>query len=216
MNYAEMQNGKRIFSVNSDAKTLALSSKIDANQEMRILVGRYYSIDNGTFLPSDIEKEISNVTITINNYPYLVNATVPFTIQKIPKGNLFYQNSPLDAPITTFSGFATLIGSTITITLPNFLDGDVYCLYLNSTSILGNNKVKPESSFTIFPNPVSNIITITTTEYIIEKIVFLNSLGQVIKENSISEKYFTLNISDLPEGIYYIKIGNSIKKFIKN
>ncbi|MBK6953905.1 MAG: hypothetical protein IPH24_18230 [Crocinitomicaceae bacterium] len=66
---------------------------------MKILVGRFYSIDNGSYLPTDIGKDSSNVTITVNNYPYLTNGTVPLIIQKIPKGDMNFQNSPLAAPL---------------------------------------------------------------------------------------------------------------------
>lgn len=213
--YVEMQNGIRIFCANSDPKTVALSSKNDALQEMRILVGRYYSIDNGSFLPTDIGKEVANVSITVNNYPNLSNATVPLVIQKIPKGNLQFQNSPLDAPLTVFSGSTVLIGSTINITIPNFLDGDAYYLYLNPSSVLGIDKPEIENNFTFYQNPSETIITFLFKDNEKKKLILLNTLGQIIRQENDIKNSFTIDIADLPLGIYYVKIGNSLKKFIK-
>lgn len=58
-----------------------------------------------------------------------------------------------------------------------------------------------ESLFEIYPNPSSNSITIRTTESIKSMIVY-NTLGKMILEQSSS----TINISNLPKGIYIAKI----------
>ena len=214
--YAEMQNGKRIFCNNSAAKTLALSSKTNSLQEMRILIGRFYSIDNGTFLPGDVGKDSSNVSITISNYPYLTNGSVPLIIQKIPKGNLVFQNSPLNSPITYYTGTVSVTGGVITITLPNFRDGDAYYAYLNSTNIIGIKETALENDFSIYPNPSSSSITILTKEAIKENLAIVNALGQSVQTQLLNGNHFVINIEDLPFGIYFIKVGSMTKKIIIN
>ncbi len=212
--YAEMQTGERIFCDRSDAKTLALSSKTDSLKEMMVLVGRYYSIDNGTFLPNDIGKDSSDVLITINNYPYLTNGTIPLLIQKIPKGNINYQNLPLSFPITVFVGKADVMESIINLTVSNFLDGDVYCLYLNSSNVLGINETREQNDFNIFPNPGSTNITIETTEDVNNKLQITNSMGILVKEETLNGNRVTINIADIPSGLYFIQVGNKTKKVI--
>ncbi|MBK7819090.1 MAG: T9SS type A sorting domain-containing protein [Sphingobacteriaceae bacterium] len=200
--YAEMQNGKRIFCTNSDPKTLALSSKTNSLQEMRVLVGRYYSIDNGTFLPGDVGKDSSNVSITIINYPYLTIGSVPLVIQKIPKGNLIFQNSPLNSPITVFNGTTNVTGGSINITLPNFRDGDVYYAYLNSTSIIGIQENISKNDLSVFPNPASSFIHINS-ETLITNIQLVNVLGDVVLKEFNTDGIKTIDVSSLKAGFIF-------------
>ena len=76
-------------------------------------------------------------------------------------------------------------------------------VYLHSRTL--NN------GYRIFPNPANQFLTIEATEPIVIQIV--NTNGQVLKEqpaNSIS----TISIDDLPNGIYFLKAGEKIQKFI--
>lgn len=214
--YAKMLTGKRIFCTHSDAKTLALSSKTDSLSELKILVGRFYSIDNGSYLPSDIGKDSSNVTITINNYPYLTNGVVPLIIQKIPKGDMDFQNSPLSGPLPFFTGNATVTAGVISISIPNFQDGDVYLIYLNSTDILGQLVTTQEDKLIVYPNPSSSSITILTENRMNEPVLMINAAGETVKEIVITSNEMTLDISNLPAGNYYLKTGWQIIQFVKN
>jgi Leucine-rich repeat (LRR) protein len=61
----------------------------------------------------------------------------------------------------------------------------------------------------IFPNPTSNQITITT-DVIIKNYCIINTLGTVIQSNTFNNP--TLNVSDLPTGIYYLHLYTDDKK----
>ena len=86
---------------------------------------------------------------------------------------------------------------------------------LNTTGVEDVQK----RSFNIFPNPVENRITISTeNNESIDVINIYNQLGQqVLQENNIEN---TIDVSNLPKGIYLIELisGNSTfrKKMIKN
>ncbi|PQB08977.1 hypothetical protein BST83_01090 [Polaribacter filamentus] len=72
-----------------------------------------------------------------------------------------------------------------------------------------------EESFSIYPNPVSTILTIESFETL-DSIKIINALGmEVLKTTNTA-----LNISHLPTGLYFVKIsaGNksAVKKIIKN
>ncbi|OFY85864.1 MAG: hypothetical protein A3F72_16110 [Bacteroidetes bacterium RIFCSPLOWO2_12_FULL_35_15] len=71
----------------------------------------------------------------------------------------------------------------------------------------------------IYPNPATNEITVKNTVGEV-KITLLNCIGQEIKStNSISNQEVEINLKDLPNGIYFIKITNEkvnlIKKVVK-
>ena len=76
-------------------------------------------------------------------------------------------------------------------------------------------------SATLSPNPSNNFIEITSNQEI-SRISILNTLGQIIKLNSNNNNgKFTLNVEQLPKGIYFARIYNNqnkyfSKKFIKN
>lgn len=84
---------------------------------------------------------------------------------------------------------------------------------------VGINEIEKESSITIYPNPTSNSITINTDNIFgkITSIEFYNSFGQPIL---VPRQTNTIDITELPIGLYFIKVTNSqglalISKFLK-
>ena len=76
-------------------------------------------------------------------------------------------------------------------------------------------------SFIVYPNPAQNKLTISSinkniTNY---KLAVYNSLGKQIKKTSISNNNTTIFISDLSNGIYFVKLYNEshslTKSFVK-
>ncbi|AUX18420.1 T9SS type A sorting domain-containing protein [Flavobacterium columnare] len=79
-----------------------------------------------------------------------------------------------------------------------------------------NFKLSRTTNVSIFPNPTSNILNINLdNDSSISSIQILNLEGKVVHED-INE---TINVSELPSGLYIIKIKTDkeeiIKKFIK-
>ncbi len=71
-----------------------------------------------------------------------------------------------------------------------------------------------EPQITIYPNPANNIIHIKFLDFVTQKneITIYNSQQQIVYHNeSISDN---INIDGLPEGLYFLKINNSIVKFL--
>jgi hypothetical protein len=92
-----------------------------------------------------------------------------------------------------------------------FLDDFKIMLVPNSDLI--NAVIKPMPIALLYPNPASNILNIqfqfsNTKPY---QIQLINSLGQVlIKRNQIKgDNLITLNISDIPFGIFYIEFSSN-------
>lgn len=73
-----------------------------------------------------------------------------------------------------------------------------------------------EDSFSLFPNPAKDIITvIARAENSTDEIMITNSIGQQVLSQT-AQAINELSISDFEAGVYFIKIGNSkVKKFVK-
>jgi choice-of-anchor B domain-containing protein len=75
-----------------------------------------------------------------------------------------------------------------------------------------------DSEFGLFPNPASDMLTLTSTGNPLNSVVIYNVLGQRVAQydlnNSTSE---TINISNLKSGVYMVRINNeSTKRLIVN
>jgi predicted dienelactone hydrolase len=71
----------------------------------------------------------------------------------------------------------------------------------------------------IFPNPTSDVLTISSINIINEKGSITDQLGRKILEFNFNNGHAELNLSDLPQGIYFVEIQQDgiklNKKFIK-
>ncbi len=65
--------------------------------------------------------------------------------------------------------------------------------------------------FSFYPNPSNNTINLNAKEKI-NWVIFYNQLGQEVKKASIDSINSQLDISDLPNAIYFMKvqIGNTV------
>ncbi len=86
------------------------------------------------------------------------------------------------------------------------IDRGLFLLRLDPT--LSNPEVS-QAQFTISPNPARSEVTITS-ETIVDKIEIVDVLGKTITtKNGIFESNFTLDVSNLQSGLYFIKLNNS-------
>jgi hypothetical protein len=72
------------------------------------------------------------------------------------------------------------------------------------------------SAFGISPNPANDQITISLNSTEASEILIYNSLGEkVMSVGTGRDLSAQINISDLPKGIYFVKIGGETAKFVK-
>ena len=70
-----------------------------------------------------------------------------------------------------------------------------------------------ETIIKVYPNPAKSQITITGLEQT-DNIQIINTVGQIVKYyNNVSET-ITINIADLSQGLYFVKIGNIVRKLV--
>ena len=83
----------------------------------------------------------------------------------------------------------------------------------NPQSIINNNYT---SKFKIYPNPAHNQIVVVAEELNIENIEILDITGKTIKRLSVNSEQLTIDVSDLSNGMFFIKINQTqTVKFIK-
>lgn len=85
---------------------------------------------------------------------------------------------------------------------------DLWGFYCNYYFVGINNAQEPVIS--VFPNPTTNRINIKyEATYISASFTLLNSFGQILITEKISDRFTSLNISQLKSGIYYYIIESS-------
>ncbi|HSD13745.1 MAG TPA: choice-of-anchor J domain-containing protein [Flavobacterium sp.] len=150
-------------------------------------------------------------------------------------------NAPTTAAQTTTLSTVNVIGTTFVETTANFTapSAGVYYFSFNhnngataaatslvldkivmTTNLSANSFVS--SKFSVYPNPVNNIVTLTNDANIqINKVAITDINGRTVKTlefNGVTETQ--INVSDLNSGIYFMNIdsseGAATKKIIKN
>jgi hypothetical protein len=68
----------------------------------------------------------------------------------------------------------------------------------------------------MYPNPATNKLTITTTTETGKHLIIYNHLGQVVKQFAMPGSTYELNVSSFRNGMYYLSTGGKeIYKFVK-
>ena len=81
-------------------------------------------------------------------------------------------------------------------------------------TISGEGISETELPFNIYPNPVKDKIYLTSDE-IIKEVTIYNIYGQQMYNEQCTMNNIQLDVANLKTGTYFIKVNESIKKFIK-
>jgi hypothetical protein len=99
---------------------------------------------------------------------------------------------------------------------------DIFLMYI-TMPLVNTNSIEKQLNFKIFPNPTTDLLTIDFQDFNINqsvKIHIINSIGQIQKTVFINENLSQIDVSNLPKGIYFLKIiGNEniqVGEFLKN
>lgn len=87
----------------------------------------------------------------------------------------------------------------------------VYRFEVNPLAIKDQTKVL----FNVYPNPTTDILNITVEENNNYEYVVYDAVGRFISSGKLLSESNTIDVSYLNSGIYYFKIGATVKKFIK-
>ncbi|MBL7909865.1 MAG: T9SS type A sorting domain-containing protein [Bacteroidia bacterium] len=108
---------------------------------------------------------------------------------------------------------------TIQLSTTNIAGMSMVTKTLNVSACTGIEENNLENSFNLYPNPTTNNITINVLVPI-DKLEILNVVGELlISKNSLDEKYVIIDLSGLPNGVYFIRSetehGIVVKKVVK-
>jgi len=89
----------------------------------------------------------------------------------------------------------------------------------NTIGTLSVTQVNNMSNVAVFPNPVGSDLTIQTTDKQFDKLVIINTLGQVLIQQTIQSDLTHVNVKSLLPGMYYIMLqganGSRVEKIEK-
>ncbi|MCO6501095.1 MAG: T9SS type A sorting domain-containing protein [Vicingus serpentipes] len=177
----------------------------------------------------DLSTKYTSTTIIAN----ALNTTYYLRLERI---------SPTNIQLSVFSDVnktTHINGSPINFTIPNTIVGlntvqhgnlvgydyrreltgsiDNLCINFNPPALGIFSSTIEGSKLNIYPNPTSNQLTISGNYSFINKIDIYDITGKSIK--SINQNTNTINVSDLPSRVYFVKIFDNeesiVKKFIK-
>ena len=77
------------------------------------------------------------------------------------------------------------------------------------------NTVDEEFRFTLYPNPATNLITIESNKIFQEEMKITNLQGATVWTGRADSEKYDIDISGLVPGTYFLRLGNEVKKFIK-
>lgn len=99
------------------------------------------------------------------------------------------------------------------------INNDVWMYMLTSEITTRVEDAPATKDFTIYPNPTSDGIIFLEAQSMQNKLAYsiYNSAGQLIKNKKLHQQkeIYTINISDLQNGLYILKVNNRAMKIIK-
>ena len=102
----------------------------------------------------------------------------------------------------------------------NTLNGeeDVYYSHIVPYIYTGINKISNDEIFSVFPNPTSGTLVITSSAKQ-SQIEVLNAVGKVLRRITANDKQTSIDISAFAGGVYFVRVksekGIAVKKFVK-
>lgn len=133
------------------------------------------------------------------------------------EGNAAIRKIDTNGIITTILNLSDGLSTPYDIAIDNFdniyIDDPgknvVYKANLNTLSIKAVNM--PNAAFSIYPNPAGSRLNIKDLMQNEVEINIIDVLGNVL----LSTKEKEIDISNLRSGVYFVRIGNSVQKFVK-
>jgi len=101
-------------------------------------------------------------------------------------------------------------------TTSNYNCDSTYCSDVNYSLGVGINELTTFKT-NFYPNPVNDVMTIELNKPQSGQMLIVDVIGNEVKVETFNlTQKFTTDLTELPEGIYFLKINNEVIKFIKN
>lgn len=146
--------------------------------------------------------------------PMVSGGTPPYSYEWSPATGLNCTDCPTPTVSICNSAFPppTTITYTLTVTdADSCIDSDIVSITVLPCRLAGNQNNQSENAassdqISVFPNPASQVIQITTGSYTASKIEITDLAGRVVLSTKPQSNKVELKIADLPEGSYLVRI----------
>ena len=88
---------------------------------------------------------------------------------------------------------------------------DVLVAKLALPTTVGEIAADDENGILIFPNPSTGFLTVLSQKYTGENITFTDTFGKIIYHSQITSPEFSIDLKDIPKGIYFVQIAAKSK-----
>ncbi len=185
-----------------------------------ILAPRLMLVSNGGTKKGTVQYGLADtLKITLTNR---ANDTLKFTSVTVPAGNEFSSNFDLKKKLKgsedyTFSVYykpQQLSVDSVKIDIKSN-GGDLSVKIILQKGIVQEVPVISRSEPKIYPNPASEFIAFENfSGTTLSEVSLINMNGQVVKIESDFQAANQLNVSNLPEGIYFVRIVSGTQTFV--
>ena len=94
--------------------------------------------------------------------------------------------------------------------------GDTVSFDIRWPNLLSTNEISFEEQFNIYPNPANDVLNVNSEYEMSAAITMTNAIGEVVlKETLDTFDVKRIDISELPQGIYFVTLTSENKKLIK-
>jgi len=163
------------------------ASYIDYSTQSNSIITMSYCLSNADTLPGTGNIFGDALFVDTLNYDFHLTSNSP----AIDTGDPNYTGS--------FAGLFTDIG---------VYEYDSVSSTINTISDAKNNIL-------LYPNPTSNKLNIKTNNKTEKHIEIIDFTGKAVKQFIVNSNSFEIDVEDLHSGIYFLKIGSNVVKFIK-
>nr|MBP9083770.1 T9SS type A sorting domain-containing protein [Bacteroidia bacterium] len=94
----------------------------------------------------------------------------------------------------------------------NDYNGSVSLITLKYGSTVNVEEIISSNVYVLYPNPTSSILNLFLKNKV--NIIVTNMLGEIVLQKNTEGKV-ELDVTSLSAGIYFIKAGNEVRKFVK-
>lgn len=84
-----------------------------------------------------------------------------------------------------------------------------------SPAIVGTSTVPEQPSMKVYPNPAHDLITVALGEGTCTDIEVLNIRGHMVKSLSQAHGLVTIDLSNLPKGVYFVRCGSEVIRLVR-
>ncbi len=97
-------------------------------------------------------------------------------------------------------------------------NGNIYKTETGGGVWAGINETEEAPTFNLYPNPTAHQLTIQTTGYH-SSYQLTTTTGQLLLQSNVTQPNFTIDVSILPPGLYFVQLTNgqqrAVRKFVK-